>query len=69
MKPAEMVKKTKLPRVRLAKEKRERLIRAYVERMLVKDGSLPSQRQVSQAVGGNIYSILTVLKEYRENGI
>ena len=61
--------KAKPLRVRLTKEKRERLIQAYVERFLASNGNLPSQRQISQTVGGNIYSILAVLKEYRGDGI
>jgi len=58
--------KTKTPRVRLSREMRERLIRGYIERQ-VKKGTLPSRRQIAQAVGGNTYTILALLKEYQKN--
>ncbi len=52
-------------RVRLTPEKRKKLIRAYVQRCLAKDKKLPTRRQVSETLGGDVYSILSVLKEYR----
>jgi hypothetical protein len=58
----------KAQRVRLSPETRERLVHAYVKRYLAKEGKLPNRRQVCQAVGGSIQTILAVLREYRNDG-
>ncbi len=56
-------------RVRLPRKTRERLIRNFIEKRLLKDGSFPSQRETSEAVGGDIRIILAVLRDYRQRTI
>jgi len=58
---------SKIERVKLSSETRKRLIRAYIERCLAKDGKLPSRREVEKTIGGDVYSILEVLREFRNN--
>jgi DNA-binding FadR family transcriptional regulator len=62
----EEIKQGKPKRVRLNKEAREKLIRSYIERKLAREEKLPSQQELSKTIGGNIYSILEILREYRE---
>ena len=52
-------------RIRLPRETRMRLIHRYVARVLQRTGSRPSQRDVSDAVGGDIRTILEVLRTWK----
>jgi hypothetical protein len=65
MNPAKIKNQKANLRIWLPKETRKRLIRSYVERQISQDGRLPSERQVLQAIGGDIHTILAVLQEYR----
>ena len=53
-------------RVRLSSEIRKRLIRAYVKNSLTKKEKLPTRREIEMAIGGDVYTILEVLREFRE---
>ncbi len=55
------------PRLRLSPELRKRVIRVYVERYIIREKKIPTKDHIVEAIGGDVYTILEVLSEFRND--